>query len=190
MAKMRRSSEIETKGENKMNKLMMVVALCAAAAVLPAAEVLRTEGEKKLPPPQLAGFAIGETIDVHDKEALAARNLSCCGETRLAQVGYTYYECESKKAIGEFKSVFVDVSTNKQVIGVCVVLPCKDKEESERKAAEMREKIKAEFASRLADPGTYDLSVTPADNSVDIEYRTTAFKAIVDRNTALASGAK
>ena len=172
-----------------MKKLMVMVAVALAAmASLSAVEVPRTE--EKQPPPQLAGFALGEEIDVHDKEALAARNLSCGCETRLAQVGYTYYECEAKKAIGEYKSVFVDVSTNKQVIGVCAVLQCKDKEESSKKAAELHAKLKADFAERLAEPSVYILSVTSNGDSVDVEYSTTAFKSIVERNNALASGAK
>ena len=81
-----------------MMRMMMFVAMCVAAAGLSAALLPRTEGEKKLPPPQLA--------------------------------------------------------------------------------------------ERIADPGTYDLSVTPTGDSVDIEYRTTAFKSLNDRNNALASGAK
>ena len=57
-----------------MKTLMIVVAMCVAAAGLSAAEVhpassplrgslrlgdTRKDGEKKLPPPQLAGFALG-----------------------------------------------------------------------------------------------------------------------------------
>ena len=42
----------------------------------------------------------------------------------------------------------------------------------------------------MADSGAYDLSVTPTCDSVDIEYRTAAFKSLVARNHALASGAK
>ena len=150
----------------------------------------RKDGEKKLPPPQLAGFALGEKIDVHDKEALAARNLCLSGEVRLAQVGYTHYECEAKKPIGEYKSVFVDVSTNKQVIGVLAILPCKDKDESAKKAVELHAKLKADFAGRLVDPAPYILTVTPAGDAVDIEYCTAEFKSLNDRNNALASGAK
>ena len=173
-----------------MKKLMMFVAMCVAAAGLSAAEVPRKDGEKKLPLPQLAGFALGEKIDVHDKEALAARNLSFSGMVQLAQVGYTHYSCEAKKAIGEYKSVIVDVSTNKQVVSVFAVLPCKDKEESAKKAVEIHNKLKADFAGRLADPAPYILSVTPGGNAVDIEYCTAEFKSLNDRNNALASGAK
>ena len=42
----------------------------------------------------------------------------------------------------------------------------------------------------LADLGAHDLSVTPTGDSVDIEYRTAAFKSLAARNHALASGAK
>ena len=59
-----------------------------------------------------------------------------------------------------------------------------------REAAQLHAKIKADFAARLADPGAYDLPVTPTDDSVDIEYRTAAFKSLAARNHALASGAK
>ena len=73
---------------------------------------------------------------------------------------------EATKAIGEYKTVFVDVSTNRQVIGVLAVLPCKDADAAVQKAAQVHAKIKADFAARLADPGAYDLSVTPTGDSV------------------------
>ena len=140
--------------------------------------------------PKIAGFELGEKIDVFDKDVRTARHLASPTTETLVQVKYTYFSCDCTKPTDGYDEVSIDVSTNKTVMCVSAIVKCKDEEESKRRRDDISAKLKAIFADRISDDGTTLLEVSSGKDYVDVEFTTTDFRKKTDENNRLAAGGK
>ena len=140
--------------------------------------------------PQMAGFEIGEKIDILDKNVRSERHLAAPMTETLAQVKYSYFTCDSTKPAEGYDEVSVAVSTNKTVLCIYSTVKCKDGDEAKRKGEEIAAKLKSEYAGRITDYGSTRLKVTSGDTYVDIELAAEEFWKYTDENNRLAAGGK
>ena len=140
--------------------------------------------------PKMAGFEIGEKIDILDKNVRSARHLAAPMTETLAQVKYSYFTCDSTKPAEGYDEVSVAVSTNKTVLCIYSTVKCKDADEAKRKGEEIAAKLKSEYAGRITDDGPTRLKVTSGDTYVDIELAAEEFWKNTDENNRLAAGGK
>ena len=136
--------------------------------------------------PKMAGFEIGEKIDILDKNVRSARHLAAPMTETLAQVKYSYFTCDSTKPAEGYDEVSVAVSTNKTVL--CIYST--DADDAKRKGEEIAAKLKSEYAGRITDDGSMRLKVTSGDTYVDIELAAEEFWKNTDENNRLAAGGK
>ena len=160
-------------------KHIVIVTLSAIVLHLQAATAL-----------QMAGFEIGEKIDILDKNVRSARHLAAPMTETLAQVKYSYFTCDSTKPAEGYDEVSVAVSTNKTVLCIYSTVKCKDADEAKRKGEEIAAKLKSEYAGRITDDGSTRLKVTSGDTYVDIELAAEEFWKNTDENNRRAAGGK
>ena len=160
-------------------KHIVIVTLSAIVLHLQAATAL-----------QMAGFEIGEKIDVLAKNVRSARHLAAPMTETLAQVKYSYFTCDSTKPAEGYDEVSVAVSTNKTVLCIYSTVKCKDADEAKRKGEEIAAKLKSEYAGRITDDGPTRLKVSSGDAYVDIELAAEEFWKNTDENNRLAAGGK
>ena len=160
-------------------KHIVIVTLSAIVLHLQAATAL-----------QMAGFEIGEKIDVLDKDVRSARHLAAPMTETLAQVKYSYFTCDSTKPAEGYDEVSIAVSTNKTVLCIYSTVKCKDADDAKRKGEEIAAKLKSEYAGRIADDGPTRLKVTSGDTYVDIELAAEEFWKNTDENNRRAAGGK
>lgn len=160
-------------------KHIVIVTLSAIVLHLQAATAL-----------QMAGFEIGEKIDILDKNVRSARHLAAPMTETLAQVKYSYFTCDSTKPAEGYDEVSVAVSTNKTVLCIYSTVKCKDADEAKRKGEEIAAKLKSEYAGRITDDGPTRLKVSSGDAYVDIELAAEEFWKNTDENNRLAAGGK
>ena len=140
--------------------------------------------------PQMAGFKIGEKIDILDKNVRLARHLAAPMTETLAKVKYSYFTCDATKPAEGYDEVSVAVSTNKTVLCIYSTVKCKDADDAKRKGEEIAAKLKSEYAGRITDDGPTRLKVTTGDTYVDIELAAEEFWKNTDENNRLAAGGK
>ena len=140
--------------------------------------------------PKMAGFEIGEKIDVLDNDVRSARHLAAPMTETLAQVKYSYFTCDATKPAEGYDEVSVAVSTNKTVLCIYSTVKCKDADDAKRKGEEIAVKLKFEYAGRITDDGPTRLKVTSGDTYVDIELAAEEFWKNTDENNRLAAGGK
>ena len=140
--------------------------------------------------PQMAGFKIGEKIDILDKNVRSARHLAAPMTETLAKVKYSYFTCDATKPAEGYDEVSVAVSTNKTVLCIYSTVKCKDADDAKRKGEEIAVKLKSEYAGRITDDGPTRLKVTTGDTYVDIELAAEEFWKNTDENNRLAAGGK
>ena len=140
--------------------------------------------------PKIAGFELGEKIDVLDKDIRTARHLAAPMTETLAQVKYSYFTCDSTKPAEGYDEVSVAVSTNKTVLCIYSTVKCKDGDEAKRKGEDIAAKLKSEYAGRITDDGPTRLKVTSGDTYVDIELAAEEFWKNTDENNRRAAGGK
>ena len=128
------------------------------------------------------GIEVGGTLDVHDKAVRDSLGLKEPSIVTLANEKFTYYECDSKCPRDGYDEYFVDVSTNKVVLGLVASIKCRDKEETKSKVSKVCEELKKEFGDRIAPLGEYCVWVSNGDNYVDVNIQKAKFKDIVERN--------
>ena len=160
-------------------KHIVIVTLSAIVLHLQAATAL-----------QMAGFEIGEKIDILDKNVRSARHLAAPMTETLAQVKYSYFTCDSTKPAEGYDEVSIAVSTNKTVLCIYSTVKCKDADDAKRKGEEIAAKLKSEYAGRITDDGPTRLKVTSGDTYVDIELASEEFWKNTDENNRLAAGGK
>ena len=140
--------------------------------------------------PQMAGFEIGEKIDILDKNVRSERHLAAPMTETLAQVKYSYFTCDATKPAEGYDEVSVAVSTNKTVLCIYSTVKCKDADDAKLKGEEIAVKLKSEYAGRITDDGSTRLKVTSGDTYVDIELAAEEFWKNTDENNRLAAGGK
>ena len=140
--------------------------------------------------PKMAGFEIGEKIDILDKNVRSARDLADPVTETLVQVKYSYFTCDSTKPAEGYDEVSVAVSTNKTVLCIYSTVKCKDGDEAKRKGEDIAAKLKSEYAGRITDDGPTRLKVTSGDTYVDIEIAAEEFWKNTDENNRRAAGGK
>ena len=160
-------------------KHIVIVTLSAIVLHLQAATAL-----------QMAGFEIGEKIDILDKNVRSARHLAAPMTETLAKVKYSYFTCDATKPAEGYDEVSVAVSTNKTVLCIYSTVKCKDADEAKRKGEEIAAKLKSEYAGRITDDGPTRLKVTSGDIYVDIELAAEEFWKNTDENNRLTAGGK
>ena len=140
--------------------------------------------------PQMAGFKIGEKIDILDKNVRSARHLAAPMTETLAQVKYSYFTCDSTKPVDGYDEVSVAVSTNKTVLCIYSTVKCKDADDAKQKGEEIAAKLKSKYSGRITDDGPTRLKVTSGGTYVDIELASEEFWKYTDENNRLAAGGK
>lgn len=117
-------------------------------------EVPRTEGGKNLPPPQSAGFTLGETIDYNDEAVLKARGLGKAMETISVDSDVRYWLCRTLAPTNGFDEVWVMMEPKgKTVVDIEAEVKCQDEASMKAKMDELKAAMMTKFSDRLKKDG-------------------------------------
>lgn len=163
--------------------IALFAALCGAAR----ADVAE-QAKPDTPPAKLAGFALGQRIDVHDAAVRKSLGLEDPVVVTRFDLKLEYLSCEVAKPSGGFDEATVDLTTNGVVCAVTGTYACENFEAAKRKAAEMRKQYADEFAGRFSDDGPYVLDVYADDSYAEVRLSTNDFRKSLNSRTPGFSG--
>lgn len=119
----------------KHSKLVLVAVVLGAAAVCWGGTA------------SLAGFRLGEVIDVSSAAVLKERGLAVDGPVCYAPDVQPYYFGYVTKPTNDFISVYVYMSTNREIVRVSADVKCKSGETAEELRAKWLERYKDSLVS-------------------------------------------
>ncbi len=129
-----------------------MLVLLASAALLP-----RTGLAEKYPPPELAGFRIGQRFDF--------TNETFCAENKMTGWPVKFLEksdgftCHSTAPRDGFDAVQVLVTKKMRVMEIYASITCKDKAEATEKRKELHAELLKQYGPRINDKPNYEFKL-------------------------------
>lgn len=138
---------------------------------------------------ELAGFQLGEPLDVSNPAIRSAYGLSEPATVTLSQTGYRYLQCERDAATNGFDVVSISLSLDdKHIMSVWAVQNCNDSDEAIAKHAALTNSLLSAYADRATADGDKILEVYCGDTYVQAEIAEQSYKNEIKKNNERACG--